>query len=71
MNEYKTKMENRLNKITLKKQKSKRKTVSIFIERDGSVSARMPEKLNDAEIKEILKAKEYQIFKNLLFFSLV
>ncbi|EGV43653.1 M48 family peptidase [Bizionia argentinensis JUB59] len=46
-------------------QKSKRKTVSIFIERDGSVSARVPEKLSDEEIKEILKAKEYQIFKNL------
>ncbi|WP_405350434.1 M48 family metallopeptidase [Nonlabens sp. Asnod3-H03] len=46
-------------------QKSERKTVSIFIERDGSVSARVPAKLNDDEIKDILKAKEYQIFKNL------
>ena len=46
-------------------QKSERKTVSIFVERDGSVSARVPEKLNDEEIKDILKAKEYQIFKNL------
>ncbi len=46
-------------------QKSERKTVSIFIERDGSVSARVPEKLGDEEIIEILKAKEYQIFKNL------
>jgi predicted metal-dependent hydrolase len=46
-------------------QKSERKTVSIFIERDGSVSARVPEKLNDNEIKDILKSKEYQIFKNL------
>ncbi len=46
-------------------QKSNRKTVSIYIERDGSVSARVPEKLNDEEIKDILKAKEYQIFKNL------
>ena len=45
--------------------KSKRKTISIFIERDGSVSARIPEKLSDEEIKDILKAKEYQIFKNL------
>lgn len=45
--------------------KSKRKTVSIFIERDGSVSARVPEKLNNDEIKTIIKAKEYQIFKNL------
>lgn len=46
-------------------QKSNRKTVSIFIERDGSVSARVPAKLNDDEIQDILKAKEYQIFKNL------
>ncbi|MDO6802994.1 SprT family zinc-dependent metalloprotease [Wenyingzhuangia sp. 1_MG-2023] len=45
--------------------KSARKTVSIFVERDGSVSARVPEKLNDEELREILKAKEYQIFKNL------
>lgn len=46
-------------------QKSDRKTVSIFIERDGSVSARVPEKLSNKEIRDILKAKEYQIFKNL------
>ena len=46
-------------------QKSERKTVSIFIERDGSVSARVPEKLDNEEIRDILKAKEYQIFKNL------
>jgi predicted metal-dependent hydrolase len=45
-------------------QKSVRKTVSIFVERDGSVSARVPEKLTDEEIRDILKAKEYQIFKN-------
>lgn len=45
--------------------KSKRKTVSIFIERNGSVSARVPEKLNDNEIEEVLKGKEYQIHKNL------
>ncbi|WP_055448549.1 M48 family metallopeptidase [Lacinutrix mariniflava] len=46
-------------------QKSERKTVSIFVERNGSVSARVPINLNDEDIKEILKAKEYQIFKNL------
>ena len=45
--------------------KSARKTVSIFVERDGSVSARVPENLSDIEIKEVLKTKEYQIFKNL------
>jgi predicted metal-dependent hydrolase len=50
-------------------QKSVRKTVSIFVERDGSVSARVPEKLTDEEIRDILKAKEYQIFKNLAEWS--
>lgn len=45
--------------------RSSRKTVSIFIERDGSVSARVPEKLSDDDIQEVLKSKEYQIFKNL------
>ena len=45
--------------------KSKRKTVSIFIERDGSVSALVPSNLSDEEIATILKAKEYQIHRNL------
>lgn len=45
--------------------KSARKTVSIFVERDGSVSARVPINLKNEELLEILKAKEYQIFKNI------
>jgi predicted metal-dependent hydrolase len=45
--------------------KSKRKTVSIFVERDGSVSALVPSNLDDEEIATILKAKEYQIHRNL------
>ena len=45
--------------------KSKRKTVSIFVERDGKVSALVPSNLNDEEIATILKAKEYQIHRNL------
>lgn len=45
--------------------KSNRKTVSIFIERDGTVSARVPERLSTEEILGVLKAKEYQIHKNL------
>lgn len=49
--------------ITIKN--SNRKTVSIFIERDGSVSARVPDNVTDEEIKEILEAKAYQIHKNL------
>ncbi|WP_044212107.1 M48 family metallopeptidase [Flammeovirga sp. OC4] len=51
--------------IDIKLIRSKRKTISIFIERDGSVSARIPEKLSDDEVKEVFKAKEYQIHKNL------
>lgn len=49
--------------------KSKRKTVSIFIERDGSVSARVPDNKTDEEIEQILKSKEYQIHKNLAEWS--
>lgn len=45
--------------------RSKRKTVSIFIERDGTVSARVPETLTENEIEEVIKSKEYQIHKNL------
>lgn len=45
--------------------KSKRKTVSIYIERDGSVSALVPESLDASALAEVLKTKEYQIHKNL------
>ncbi len=51
--------------IDIKIQRSKRKTLSIFIERDGTVSARVPENLTDEEVQVILKAKEYHIHKNL------
>lgn len=45
--------------------KSARKTVSIFVERDGSVSARVPDNMTEGEIAAVLKSKEYQIHKNL------
>ena len=48
-------------KVTVKR--SKRKTSSIYIERDGSLSVLVPEKLKDHEIEEILKANEYKIHK--------
>lgn len=51
--------------VDIKIFKSKRKTVSIYIERDGSVSARVPETITEQEIQELLKGKEYQIFKHL------
>jgi len=50
-------------KISIKK--SKRKTLSIFIERDGSVTALVPENITDDELKEVIISKEYQIHKNL------
>jgi predicted metal-dependent hydrolase len=45
--------------------KSKRKTMSIFVERDGSVSALVPDNLNDNEISEVLISKEYLVNKYL------
>jgi predicted metal-dependent hydrolase len=48
-------------KIAVKR--SKRKTGSIYIERDGSLSILVPEKTTEQEIKDILKANEYKIHK--------
>ena len=45
--------------------KSKRKTLSIYVERDGSVSTLAPDSKTDAEIAQVLKDKEYQIYKHL------
>lgn len=43
----------------------RRKTVSIFIERDGSVRVLAPISVSDEIIESALKAKEYQIFTKL------
>ena len=43
----------------------RRKTVSIFIERDGSVRVLAPVKATDETIENVVKAKEYQIFTKL------
>lgn len=43
--------------------RSRRKTASIYIERDGSLSMLVPEKLDDKQIEEILKENEYKIYK--------
>lgn len=45
--------------------RSKRKTVSIYVERDGSVSALVPETISNDELETVIKTKEYQIHKNL------
>ena len=54
-----------LNGIALTIKKSKRKTLSIYIERDGSVSVLAPESSTETEINDVIKKKEYQIFKML------
>ncbi len=41
----------------------KRKTASIYIERDGAVTVMVPEKMDDACVNEILKQNEYKIHK--------
>ena len=43
--------------------RSTRKTASIYIERDGSLSVLVPKGLNDQQVDEILKANEYKIYK--------
>jgi predicted metal-dependent hydrolase len=45
--------------------RSKRKTLSIFVERDGSVTALAPEKIAEDKLREVIISKEYQIHKNL------
>lgn len=49
--------------ITFNIRKSKRKTLSIYIERDGTVTVIAPERLTDEEIEEVIKKKEYQLYK--------
>jgi hypothetical protein len=43
----------------------RRKTISIFIERDGSVRVLAPVQATDAIIENAVRAKEYQIFTKL------
>lgn len=50
--------------ITIEKT-GRRKTVSIFIERDGSVRVLAPVTASDVIIETAIKAKEYQIFTKL------
>ncbi len=49
--------------VTINVCKRKRKTTSIHIERDGSVSVYAPEHLSDDEIENIIQSREYQIYK--------
>ncbi len=42
----------------------RKKTASIMIERDGSISVLVPENMKENLITEILDSKEYSIIKN-------
>lgn len=56
----------KLEGINIKVEKTdRRKTVSIFIERDGSVKVLAPSATSDEKIEEAVKAKQYQIFTKL------
>jgi hypothetical protein len=48
-------------KITIKR--STRKTTSIYIERDGSLSVFVPNKTTKKEVDALLEANEYKIYK--------
>lgn len=45
--------------------KNGRKTVSIYIERDGTVSIHVPENMNQAAIDRLIESKRYWIYKRL------
>jgi len=49
------------NKITVKR--SKRKTISIYVERDGALTVLVPEKTTDEEVDAVIKLNEYKIYK--------
>lgn len=49
--------------IELNIKKTKRKTLSIYIERDGVISVIAPDHLSDDEIDKAIKSKEYLIYK--------
>ena len=56
----------KLEGIDIKIEKTdRRKTVSIFIERDGSVRVLAPSSLNDEKIEETVRSKQYQVFTKL------
>lgn len=51
--------------IHIEIKKRKRKTTSIYVERDGSISVYVPERLSKDEIDAVLKQREYLIYKYL------
>jgi predicted metal-dependent hydrolase len=51
--------------LEYKLKKSSRKTSSIYIERDGSISVLVPEQLSQTEVEGILEEKRYKIYTHL------
>ena len=45
--------------------RSRRKTASIYIERDGKVSVLVPEKLTARQVEDILESKRKWIYQSL------
>ena len=43
--------------------RSKRKTASIYIEQDGSLSVFVPDRFSDQDVETVIKGNEYRIFK--------
>lgn len=60
-----------LNDLRIEIKKNKRKTASIYIERDGSVSVYVPEHLSDDEVNGLVESRKYQIYKNLAKWQLL
>jgi predicted metal-dependent hydrolase len=48
---------------------ARKKTMHIVIERDGTVSVQVPEGMGEERILDILKTKEYEIHKKLLYWK--
>jgi predicted metal-dependent hydrolase len=48
-----------LNNLELNIKRSNRRTISIYVERDGRVSVLAPEKISEINLNEIIRKKEY------------
>ena len=60
-----------LNNVRITVKKKKRKTASIYIERDGSVSVYVPDHLTDDEVNSLVESRQYQIYTNLAKWQLL
>lgn len=49
--------------IKINVKRNNRKTLSIYIERDGTVTVLAPKNLSDEEIQKVIQTKEYHIYK--------